>query len=274
MRGPSRLVCCRPRTENSRSTQKTDRDDPRHRWESPACASGYKCMYVADGREQANEKTAEREVRTTNQEDRNSDSETCVPGGDMHDYGVRIITHVARDKRTSGTRTSSQRERGDGRARNASHGETHLIIARFRHLAPALNNALPLTHSLLPPLSIRPLCASLSRRDEKSMARLIARSGIISRCVRRVASAPCPPPYGAASHVATPPEVHSLLEREILSRTYFASGRNNRHEFARPMGDETVAHTAIHALLHGRINERRAAFANKIRTRPHSTAPD
>ncbi|KYN14731.1 hypothetical protein ALC57_13006 [Trachymyrmex cornetzi] len=57
-----------PPTENSRSTRKTDRDGPRRRWESPACASGYKCMCVADGRERANEKTAEREVRTTNEE--------------------------------------------------------------------------------------------------------------------------------------------------------------------------------------------------------------
>ncbi|EGI64512.1 hypothetical protein G5I_07018 [Acromyrmex echinatior] len=67
-----------PPTENSRSTRKTDRDGPRHRWESPACASGYKCMCVADERERANEKTMEREVSTTNQEDRNPDSETRV----------------------------------------------------------------------------------------------------------------------------------------------------------------------------------------------------
>lgn len=132
----------------------------------------------------------------------------------------------------------AQRERGDGEREReravdggASLGETHLIIARFRHLAPALNNALPLTHSLLPPLSIRPLCASMGRRDGEVHGAFDPAAGIISRCVRRVASAPCPPPYGAASHRPPPREnEHSVSGRE--RRTIPGCGQNDRRGIA------------------------------------------
>lgn len=198
--------------------------------------------------------------------------------------GRRAIYYGVRDN-GAGTRApvrkeSVETENADGTSARARR-ETHLIIARFRHLAPALNNALstPLTHYCRRFPSV--LCA---RRwvdgTERSMARLIPRAGIISRCVRRVASAPCPPPYGAASHVA-PPRVTTLRGPRDVGRDLGVVGSRrgrdtigDRPRDRLPISDAKPPRAPSHALPHGRMNERRAALANKMRKRPHSTAPD
>lgn len=218
-----------------------------------ACAPGYECMCVADER-------ARTRARRTG-----------VPSASSR-RGARLswrsgITHGAA---RGHAHQLAQRERGDG---GASLGETHLIIARFRHLAPALNNALALTHSLLPPLSIRPLCASMGRRDGEVHGAFDPAAGIISRCVRRVASAPCPPPYGAASHRSPPRENGTPCPDASVERSP-GPGPNDRRTTRDRCRPARLPHSANRALPHGRMNERRAALANEMRKRPRSTAPD
>lgn len=147
VRGPSRLVCRRPRAPRD---PRENSGGSHHRWESPLCPG----VHVRRGR--TNERERRKKVGTRIQRDRSRVS------GEVCDYGARVTQ--ARDDasqrraRAPVHKESVEMESADGVPRSA---ETHLIIARFRHLAPALNNALPLTHSLLPPLSIRPLCASM-----------------------------------------------------------------------------------------------------------------
>lgn len=162
-----------------------------------------------------------------------------------------------------GTRTSSRGERGDGES-----AETHLIIARFRHLAPALNKTLvPLTHSLLPPLSIRPLCASIGRDGTaRSMARLIGavRNYIALRASRRVGALPAAVrrrisrrPYpscgvktvGSRTTLRTSRTHRRTILGERTSRTLTrARARADEtrcvtRDIALPISDETAAHS-------------------------------
>lgn len=107
--------------------------------------------------------------------------------------GIRVPRKVA-DYRPPGLEERARRfVKGEMRR------ETHLIIARFRHLAPALLSfslslsVRSLTHPLhaLPSLSIRPLCASPSAdvRWWSMVCVRVIRAGVISHCVRCVGAA-------------------------------------------------------------------------------------
>lgn len=135
-RGPSRLAAFAAARESSARIRDEKSDGPRSSLGKPARASGYKCMCVADGRERG---PGERESRVL---------------GEARDLLWRPDNARGNAHRTRAPvrKESVEMENADGAG---SHGETHLIIARFRHLAPALNNALPL-HSLTTAAAFHP----------------------------------------------------------------------------------------------------------------------
>jgi len=241
-------------------------DGPRRRWES-ALRPGIQ-VHVRHGRaRRVSERERCREVGRRTPGERESPISASRSGRGARLRCIRVTRESNARRRRFGEESAENGERG----RSAPIGETHLIIARFRHLAPALNNALPLTHSLLPPLSIRPLCASMGRRDERVHGAFdpAGRNYIALRASRRVGAV-------LAAVRRRISRRHTVRETTRSGRPSVGSRtpRANRTIGDRDFADETRRARPSHALPHGRMNERCAALANKMRTQPHSTAPD
>lgn len=149
VRGTSRLVCRRPRT---RRDPRENSGGSRHRWESPLCPGVQ--VHVRRGRARTAGKRWERESRETGVAE---SPERCA-------IMASRVTRARDD--ASGTRTSSQRERGDGeRGRSASLGGDSPDNSSIPPSCSRTLNKRSSTHSLTTAAASHPSFVRVDRPD-------------------------------------------------------------------------------------------------------------